>query len=216
VTTESLDALFAAAVEQQSDTPDAVADAADAVRRTLTAVLRTRRDLPGLTDIAARVHALADDLGKRAEPARDRVERMWNGESGGARHSPVSGTRNAAALPVFWERREDGSVEGRATFTVAYQGPAGFVHGGVSALILDVGLAVANRHAGTAGMTAGLTIRYHRPTPLYRELEIAAWRESIEGRKIRSRGEIRVDGEVCVSAEGLFVAPRSGVSDGDN
>lgn len=216
MTTESLDALFAAAVEEESDTPDAVAEAAEAVRRALTAVLRTRRDLPGLDDIATRVHALADDLGRRAVSAQDRVEQMWNGVSGGARHSPVSGTRNAAALPVSWDRREDGTVEGHATFTVAYQGPAGFVHGGVSALILDVALAVANRHAGTAGMTAGLTIRYHRPTPLYRDLTITAWHESIDGRKIRSRGEIRVDGEVCVSAEGLFVAPRSGVSDGDN
>jgi acyl-coenzyme A thioesterase PaaI-like protein len=216
VTTESLDALFTAAVEQESATPDPVADTADAVRRALTAVLRTRRDLPGLADIATRVHAIADDLGQRAMSAQDRVEQMWNGASGGARHSPVSGTRNAAALPVSWDRREDGTVEGHATFTVAYQGPAGFVHGGVSALILDVALAVANRHAGTAGMTAGLTIRYHRPTPLYRDLTITAWNESIEGRKIRSRGEIRVDGEVCVSAEGLFVAPRSGVSDGDN
>ncbi|MBV6756232.1 PaaI family thioesterase [Rhodococcus opacus] len=216
MTTESLDALFEAAVEQESDRPDAVADAADAVRRALTAVLRTRRDLPGLAKIAERVHALADDLEPRATPGRDRVEAMWSGESGGARHSPVSGARNAAALPVIWDRREDGAVEGHANFTVAYQGPAGFVHGGISALILDVALAVANRNAGSAGMTAGLTIRYLRPTPLYQDLTIRAWHESREGRKIRSRGEIRVDGKVCVTAEGVFVAARTGASNGDD
>jgi len=103
----------------------------------------------------------------------------------------------------------DGSVVGTVTLHLPYQGPPGYVHGGVSALLLDHTLGVANFWAGASGRTGELTLRYHRPTPLFTELAVRGRQTSVDGRKIRTEGEISTaDGTVCVSAKGLFITPR--------
>jgi acyl-coenzyme A thioesterase PaaI-like protein len=132
---------------------------------------------------------------------------MWGSDEIPGRYSPVVGSRNALSAPVRWREVDEG-VEGTVTFDVLYQGPPGFVHGGIAALILDVALARACARAGAVGPTAGLTLRYHHPTPLYRELTIRARHESLDGRKSSARGEIRCGDQVCISAEGLFVTAR--------
>jgi acyl-CoA thioesterase FadM len=57
-------------------------------------------------------------------------------------------------------------------------------------------------------MTGTLTIRYRRPTPLYRELRFAAWVERVEGRRIISKGEVWADDVLTAESEGIFVQPR--------
>ena len=80
------------------------------------------------------------------------------------------------------------------------------MHGGIAALLLDHTLGVANHWAGTSGMTAELTLRYHRPTPLFTPLRITAEQTAVDGRRIRTRGTIAGPDGDCVSAEGLFIA----------
>jgi acyl-CoA thioesterase FadM len=53
-----------------------------------------------------------------------------------------------------------------------------------------------------------MTVRFHRPTPIDEDLELFGETVSIEGRKVRSRAEIRVGGELCASSEALFIRPR--------
>jgi acyl-coenzyme A thioesterase PaaI-like protein len=60
-------------------------------------------------------------------------------------------------------------------------------------------------------MTGTMSVRYHRPTPIERELSLAAEMLQREGRKIRARAEIRCDGEVTASAEGVFIRPRTAI-----
>jgi acyl-coenzyme A thioesterase PaaI-like protein len=97
---------------------------------------------------------------------------------------------------------------GTVTFGQAYEGPPGCVHGGYVAAIFDQFLGVAQLAAKQPGMTGTLSVRYHRPTPLHRELKLAAKVETLGGRKTRVGGEISVDGRVTASAQGLFVRPQ--------
>jgi acyl-coenzyme A thioesterase PaaI-like protein len=80
------------------------------------------------------------------------------------------------------------------------------VHGGVSALLLDHALGVANGWAGTSGMTAELTLRYRRLAPLFQPLTLTARQVAVDGRKIRTEGSLSAGGSTCVEAQGLFVA----------
>lgn len=185
---------------------DAAIDrATHAARRLIDALLRADRSDADLAGVAERLEAVVDDLEDRAPAVQERLVDMWSGE-GITRHDPVTGPENAIAPPLELSGRGDGSVDGTVTLTVPYQGPPTRVHGGVSALLLDHTLGVANSWAGKDGMTAQLTLRYHRPTPLFRELTVMGRQERTEGRKIWTVGEIRDDaGELCVSAEGLFI-----------
>ncbi|MFD8592967.1 PaaI family thioesterase [Streptomyces sp. NPDC059637] len=192
---------------------DAAVDAAAAAARRVTvALLRAGGAAPGLEEITARLEEVAERLEAAAPPLDERQAQLWEG-GGAHRHDPVTGTENAIAPPLVLHGQEDGSVEGTVTLDLPYQGPPGHVHGGVSALLLDHTLGVANGWAGTSGMTAELTLRYHRPTPLFEPLVVTGRQVFVEGRKIRTEGAITAGGRLCVSAEGLFIdkhLPRPG------
>lgn len=126
--------------------------------------------------------------------------------------SPVSGRRNPVAPPIkIW--RDGDEVRGEATFSPTYAGPPNSVHGGIIAAVFDELLAMATIVTGDGGFTGTLTIRYHRHTPLDRPIELWAVNEKSSGRKQFSRGEMRVDGEVTASAQGLFIRPKSRTPD---
>jgi len=72
---------------------------------------------------------------------------------------------------------------------------------------------MANVITGRAGFTGTLTLKYHNKTPLNTPAELWGKNLKQDGRKQVSRGEIRVNGEVTVSAEGLFICAAP-VSDG--
>jgi acyl-coenzyme A thioesterase PaaI-like protein len=121
--------------------------------------------------------------------------------------SPIVGEASPLSPRLDWDA-VDGHVEARGTFTAAYEGPPGFVHGGIIALAFDEILGIANIVGGQPGMTGTLTIKYRRPTPLYHELFFEAWVDRVEGRRILSRGELRDGDTLCAEAEGVFVQPR--------
>ncbi|SDD12804.1 PaaI family thioesterase [Rhodococcus tukisamuensis] len=185
---------------------DAPVDRATAAaRRVIDAMLRTDRGNANLDRVAEELNSIADHLEEHAPEVAERLIDMWGGE-GVTRHDPVTGPENAIAPPLVLAGLDDGSVQGVVTLTLPYQGPPGCVHGGVSALILDHVLGVANAWGGKAGMTAQLNVRYHRPTPLFEPLTITGKQMSVEGRKIHTVGDIKTEtGDVCVSVEGLFI-----------
>lgn len=122
-------------------------------------------------------------------------------------YSPVSGKRNPVAPPLrMW--RDGNEVRGEAVFSPTYAGPPNTVHGGIIAAVFDELLSMANVISGSAGFTGTLTIKYHRHTPLNQPIEMWAVNERSSGRKQFSRGELRVNGEVTASAQGLFIAPK--------
>ena len=192
--------------ECSSPSVDSGVDAAvAAVRRLAEALLRTGDGTAvDLDDLARRVHALSEEVEVHTPALDTRMVDMWSGE-GATRHDPVTGPENALAPPLHLTGHDDGSVSGTVRLGVLYQGPPGCVHGGVSALLLDHTLGVANAWAGTAGMTGTLTVRYHAPVPLHEDLVVSGRQERVEGRKIWTTGSISHDGRVLVSTEGLFI-----------
>jgi acyl-coenzyme A thioesterase PaaI-like protein len=122
-------------------------------------------------------------------------------------YSPVSGKRNAIAPPIRLWKVGSNEVRGEVTFSPTYAGPPDSVHGGIIAAVFDEILAMANVISGNAGFTGTLTIRYLNKTPLNTPIELWGINEQQDGRKQLSRGEMRVDGKVTATAEGLFICP---------
>ncbi|AQA19972.1 hypothetical protein BST95_18695 [Halioglobus japonicus] len=121
-------------------------------------------------------------------------------------YSPITGKRNPISPPIrMW--RDGDEVRGEALFSPTYAGPPNSVHGGIIAAVFDELLSMANVITGAAGFTGTLSIRYHKHTPLNRPIELWAVCDNNTGRKQFTRGEMRVDGEVTASAEGLFIRP---------
>ncbi len=119
-------------------------------------------------------------------------------------YSPISGRRNPLAPPIkLW--RDGKNIRGEAIFGPSYAGPPNSVHGGVIAAVFDEVLAMANVISGEAGFTGTLKIRYHAKTPLDTPIELFAENVRRDGRKQLCQGEMRVDGKVTASAEGLFI-----------
>jgi acyl-coenzyme A thioesterase PaaI-like protein len=118
--------------------------------------------------------------------------------------SPLVGALHPAAAPFEWERR-DGRFVAHGVLGAAFEGPPGYVHGGWVALMFDEALGMANVTGGNPGMTARLTVRYRRPTPLRTPLRLEAWTRDREGRRITTVGTLHAGDRLCAEAEGLFV-----------
>jgi acyl-coenzyme A thioesterase PaaI-like protein len=124
--------------------------------------------------------------------------------------NPVTGVGNGIAPPLSL-RREDDGVVGEATLGVAYEGPPSYVHGGMSALLMDQVLGSAAAAAGVWGMTAHLELDYRGPLPVGERLLLRGRVAENDGRKSRIVGTIALAAapeQVLVEARGLFVMPR--------
>ncbi|MFI9080928.1 PaaI family thioesterase [Streptomyces sioyaensis] len=85
---------------------------------------------------------------------------------GGVRmYSPVTGTGSPLAPPMLVTPAEDG-LAGQCLLGIAHEGPPGYGHGGISAMLLDELLGRACAAAGRPGMTISLHMRYQGPVPL--------------------------------------------------
>jgi len=120
-------------------------------------------------------------------------------------YSPVSGKRNPIAPPLRLWKAGDSEVRGEVVFSPTYAGPPDAVHGGIIAAVFDEILAMSNVISGKAGFTGTLTIKYRKKTPLNTPIELWGMNVRQDGRKQLCRGEMRVNGEVTASAEGLFI-----------
>ena len=125
-------------------------------------------------------------------------------------YNPVSGVGSALAPPVRI-RRVGGGVVGEALLGPAYEGPPGYVHGGISSLLMDQLLGSAAIAAGLWGMTVRLELDYRRPVPLSTPLTMRAQVTETAGRRCVVTGGIATaaaPGRALVEARGVFVMPR--------
>ncbi|MBO0676710.1 PaaI family thioesterase [Mycolicibacterium sp. S2-37] len=175
------------------------------VRSLIEAVIRTEVDSDRIAAAEAHVAAALDVL----------TEKLMTGSFGVRRSAEgmpllwgnvVVGQRNAIAPPLVINRHESGSVSTEFTLGAAYEGPAGHVHGGVCALVLDHLLGATAHRPGRPAFTGTLQTRFLRPTPLG-PLRAEAWVEHEQGRKTYSRGRIVSNGETTVEAQGIFIRP---------
>jgi acyl-coenzyme A thioesterase PaaI-like protein len=120
--------------------------------------------------------------------------------------SPIMGTCNPLAPPVKATILSNGEITGTVWMGSAYQGPPGCVHGGVIAAIFDELLGLANFATMTPAMTGTLKIRYRKPTPLWKTLDVSAKVTEKGSKKNIAIGTISCDGELTAQAEGIFIA----------
>lgn len=92
---------------------------------------------------------------------------------------------------------------------------AGFTNGGIIATLLDCHgnmtaayslMKARSLEVPPGTVTAELTIRFLRPSPLKKELHLSAWCAGIEGNRVRVEGSLEVDGVKTASMSGLYVA----------
>jgi len=170
------------------DRRSAVAELGAELRALADLVTRTEVGADVLRDSARRLHEVAMALRERvrstAEPAS--VDDL----RGGVRmFNPVIGAGNPIAPPMRIEIGEDGA-EGWCTLGQIYEGPPTYVHGGVSAMLIDQLLGHAAASTGHPGVTRDLSVRYRRPVPLNVPLRVWGHVTGVEGRHISVVGGI--------------------------
>jgi acyl-coenzyme A thioesterase PaaI-like protein len=183
---------------------------AEAVRRAIDVVMTAEDATAAQMETAAASFEAATALlaGPRAVTAEGLRRTSPNRDHGDyLPRSPIVGESSPLAPPIAWEW-EPPRILGRVVFGAAYEGPPGYVHGGIIALAFDEMLGMANIASGHPGMTGTLKVRYRRPTPLYREVSFEAWVDRVEGRRIMTRGTLSCDDALCAECDGVFVQPR--------
>ncbi len=106
----------------------------------------------------------------------------------------------------FFRRAADDRLVATAWFGPGTEGPPGHAHGGSIASALDEAMGAAAWYAGYPVVAARLTIEYRDMVPLGTEAIVEMQIESIEGRKVRTRGRLLgADGTIFAEGEGLFI-----------
>lgn len=120
---------------------------------------------------------------------------------------PIAGLANPLAAPLRIAPDPDARVvAGEVTFGPLFEGAPNCVHGGFVAAALDEALGMACIFSGGPGMTGELTTRYLRHTPIGERLRIEARLDSVDGRKIRTSGEVYLGDVVVAEGSGLFIS----------
>ncbi len=172
--------------------------------------------------IGAGIHTEVDeDTVRQAqsaiEAATELLERSQRSVTSTLRHedtgrplawaNPAIGLRNAIAPPMVIHHEDDGQCWSEFSLSGAYEGPPGWVHGGISALVLDHILGEAASEGLTRPKFTGtITLKYLRGTPLG-PLRAEAFIERIDGFKTFARGYLKDADGTTVEAEGVFIQP---------
>lgn len=193
-------------VNGEIDVPEALyASLTESVRRLVDATIRSRADLDAITSAKAKIDAAADELSQSLIPGSFGIQSATDGQSL-AWGNAVIGLRNALAPPLIVHHEADGHVWAEVTLGAAYEGPAGHVHGGICALLLDHVLGATAHKPGRPAVTGTLTIRYEAGTrlgPIRAEAHI----DRVEGVKTFAVGHLETSDGVTVRAEGVFFHP---------
>ncbi|MBV9232724.1 MAG: PaaI family thioesterase [Candidatus Eremiobacteraeota bacterium] len=119
------------------------------------------------------------------------------------------GESNPIGLHVRFQPSGAGVVA-RLELTAPYQGWRGIAHGGIVMALLDEAMAYAAGFAGHRGVTATMKVRFRRPVPLERPIEVrghVAWhRRNVLGVEA---SVVACDGTMLAHAEGSVVSQGS-------
>jgi uncharacterized protein (TIGR00369 family) len=128
---------------------------------------------------------------------------------GAQNHCFGCGAANPAGLKLEFSRSAEGAVVSQAVISDLYEGPPGYLHGGIIATLLDEAMSKANRAQGVTAMTRQMQVEYLRPVPSGAAIRIEGQVTKSEGRKHWTEARIQsADGTVLARATGLFIAIR--------
>ena len=116
------------------------------------------------------------------------------------------GPANAIGLQLEFLLAEDGAVVCLPTIPECFEGPPGYLHGGIIATLLDEAMSKTVRARGLKAVTGRMEIDYRRPVRSAAPIRM-------EGRLLRSEGrkhwtEARIldaRGHVLAEAKGIFI-----------
>ncbi|KUI01201.1 thioesterase [Mycolicibacterium acapulense] len=180
---------------------------AQSVRRLIDISIRTHADEATVKSAIDKIDSAAAELENAS--LRDGSFGLQHSSDGQlmAWGNVVMGVRNPIALPLIVHHEAEGSVWADFALGAAFEGPAGHVHGGVCAMLLDHVLGATAHKPGMPAVTGTLTVRYLRGTRLGRPLRAEAHVDRVEGVKTYAVGHIADEEGVTVRAEGVFIHP---------
>ena len=120
------------------------------------------------------------------------------------------GQANPAGLHLEFLLAEDNAVVCLATIPDAFEGPTGYLHGGIIATLLDETMSKAIRAQGFTAMTRQMEIEYLRPVPSGSPIRMQGRVVRSEGRKHWAEAKIlNAEGTVLAESNGLFIEVRA-------
>nr|WP_084294009.1 PaaI family thioesterase [Mycolicibacterium flavescens] len=177
------------------------------VRKLIDVTIRTQADAATATAAKDAIDRVTDELGTTLLEGSFGVQHTSDGQPM-VWGNVVMGLRNPAAPPLIVHHEPDGRVWSDVVLGAAYEGPAGHVHGGVCAMLLDHVLGATAHKPGQPAVTGTLTTRYRRGTRLGCPLRLEAHVDRVEGVKTFAVGRITDPEGVTVEADGIFIHPR--------
>jgi acyl-coenzyme A thioesterase PaaI-like protein len=101
----------------------------------------------------------------------------------------------------------EGRERYRATFSFdeRHQGGPGITHGGLVSAALDEACGLLATWYRFPTVTARIFVRYRRPVPINRELEVEAWVTGSRGRRIHVDAALRDAAEILAEARTAFL-----------
>jgi acyl-coenzyme A thioesterase PaaI-like protein len=177
------------------------------VRNLIDVTIRTEVDAAAVLAARQLIDAASRQLSAALTPESFGLRTTLDGQ-GSAWGNVAIGIRNPVAPPLVVHQEQDGHVWTEFVLGAAYEGPAGHVHGGVCALVLDHVLGATAHQPGRPAYTGTLTLRYVRATRLG-PLRAQARVQRVDGVKTFAAGEITDDHGVTVQAEGVFIHPKT-------
>ncbi|MEX2210571.1 MAG: PaaI family thioesterase [Gaiellaceae bacterium] len=102
---------------------------------------------------------------------------------------------------------KEGLERYRATFSFdeRHQGGPGLVHGGLVAGALDEACGLLATWYRFPGVTARLFVRFRKPVPINRPLELESWVAGTRGRRIHVDAALRDGEDALAEARGAFL-----------
>ena len=126
------------------------------------------------------------------------------------------GPANASGLHLHFDRDPREGVVASVNLAPQFQGWRGIAHGGIVMALLDEAMAHAAGFAGHRGVTASVSVRFRKPVPLERPIEVrgrVTWRRRNVLGVEASVADVR--GRLLAQAEGSFVSRGSLEAAGD-
>ena len=116
------------------------------------------------------------------------------------------GPANSLGLHLKHILADDDSVVCLAEIPDDFEGPKGFLHGGIIATLLDETMSKAVRARGVTAMTRHMEVDYLRPVPSVAPIRIEGHVSHHEGKKLWTQARI-VDssGTELAKGKGLFI-----------
>jgi acyl-coenzyme A thioesterase PaaI-like protein len=115
------------------------------------------------------------------------------------------GSDNASGLALEFQIRSDKGVQAEFSCSRLYQGYPGFLHGGITSLLMDSAMTNCLFAHHIVAVTARLIIRFLLPVSIDRPASIRAWIREYEPPLYVLESELEQTGQVLVRASAKFI-----------